>query len=119
MYEAISGLALTAGNYREAVDILKKRFGNREHIISKHMDALLNVETVTSPHNLKGLRQLYDKVESYIRSLNTLGVTADSYGSLLASALLTCHSPVLLLSSGALLNDLPDCDPGRGTKTIA
>ena len=52
------------------------------------MDALLNVETVTSPHNLKGLRQLYDKVESHIRSLNTLGVTADSYGSLLASALL-------------------------------
>lgn len=52
------------------------------------MDTLLNVEAVTSPHNLKGLRQLYDNVESHVRSLNTLGVAAESYGSLLASVLM-------------------------------
>ena len=86
--EAVSGLTLTSANYHEAVSILKKRFGNKHQIISKHMDILLNVEPVTSVHNLKSLRHLYDLVESHIRSLKSLGVSSDSYGSLLSSVLL-------------------------------
>lgn len=45
------------------------------------MDILLNVEAVSSPHNVTALRQLY---EANIRGLNALGVTHESYGSLLA-----------------------------------
>lgn len=52
------------------------------------MDILLNVEPVTSSHNIKGLRHLYDLVESHTRSLKSLGVTAESYGSLLSPVLL-------------------------------
>ena len=40
--EAVSGLTLTTDNYKEAVSILKKRFGNKQQIISKLMDILLN-----------------------------------------------------------------------------
>ena len=36
--DAISGLTLSAANYKEAVEILQKRFGNKPLIISKHMD---------------------------------------------------------------------------------
>ena len=36
--EAISGLSLTAGNYDEAVAILKRRFGNKQSIINRHME---------------------------------------------------------------------------------
>ena len=86
--EAISGLKLTAANYNEAVAILKRRFGNKQLIITKHMDVLLNIDAVTSPHNLKGLRHLYDVVESQVRGLRSLGVPAESYGSLLSSVLL-------------------------------
>lgn len=50
--EAISGLALSSANYHEAIAILKKRFGNKQQIVSKHMDILLNQEAVTSSHNL-------------------------------------------------------------------
>ena len=50
--EAISGLALSSANYHEAIAILKKCFGNKQQIISKHMDILLNLEAVTSSHNL-------------------------------------------------------------------
>ena len=67
-YEAIAGLTLSAANYHEAVAILKKR---------------------TSAHNLKGLRRLYDDVESHVRRLKALGVTSESYGSLLSSVLLS------------------------------
>ena len=46
--EAISGLSLGASNYEEAIDILKARFGNKQQIISRHMEVLLNLESVTS-----------------------------------------------------------------------
>ena len=86
-YEAIAGLALTSVNYHEAITTLKKRFGNKQQIIDKHMDVLLHVEPVTSQHNLKGLRRMYDLAESHIRGLRSLGVSSDSYGSLLSSVL--------------------------------
>lgn len=85
--EAISGLTLTAENYQEAVAILKRRFGNKQQIISKHMDILLNLESI-SQHNVKGLRHLYDLVETQIRCLKSLGVDSESNGSLLTSVLI-------------------------------
>ena len=85
--ESISGLALTSANYNEAITILEKRFGNKQRIISRHMDVLLDVEGVTSQHNLTALRRLYDRVESHIRGLRALGVAPDSYGSLLLPVL--------------------------------
>ena len=38
--------------------------------------------------HLKGLRHLYDHIESNVRSLKSLGVTSENYGSLLASILM-------------------------------
>ena len=95
--EAISGLTLTADNYRDAVSILKRRFGNKQQIVSKHMDILLNLEAVSSQHNLKGLRRLYDVVESQVRGLKSLRVDSSSYGSLLSSMLLQKIPPELRL----------------------
>ena len=79
---------LTAANYQEAIEILKKRFGNRQRIISRHMDIMMNADSVTSHNNVKALRQLYDVMESNVRSLKSLRVTSESYGSLLASILM-------------------------------
>ena len=86
--DAISWLSLTGLNYHEAISILEKRFGNKQRIISKHMDALMNLEAMTSSNNLKALRRLYDQVELHTRNLKSLGVESSSYGSLLASVLL-------------------------------
>ena len=46
--DAVSGLTLTASHYQLAVEILQKRFGNRQQIITKHTDALLKMEAVAS-----------------------------------------------------------------------
>ena len=54
-YDAIAGLTLSSANYREAIEILQKRFGNKLLIISKHMETLLNTEPVSSDQNLKDL----------------------------------------------------------------
>ena len=48
---------------------------------------LVNLEAVTSAHNVKGLSRLYDTVESNVRSLKSLGVESSTYGTLLAGVL--------------------------------
>ena len=39
----ITGLALTKENYKIAVDLLRRRYGNKQVIISSHMDSLLKL----------------------------------------------------------------------------
>ena len=85
--DAISGLSLSASNYEEAIAILKKRFGNKQQIINRHMDILLNVSPVTNQDTRK-LRELYDTLESHVRSLKSLGIPSNSYGSLLSSIIM-------------------------------
>ena len=62
--EAIAGLSLTEANYAEAVSTFKRRFGGTQQIISKHMEALLQVEAVSSSQNVKALRHLLDNISS-------------------------------------------------------
>ena len=96
-YDAIAGLTLSAANYREAVDILKKRFGNKRMIIFKHIKTI-NAEAVSSDTHLKDLRRRYDTTESHVRSLKSLGVEATSYGAILSSVLLAKLSPDMRLN---------------------
>ena len=86
--DAISGLSLTASNYEEAIAILKKRFGNKQQIINRHMDILVNVSPVINEDTRK-LRELYDTLESHVRSLKSLGLPSGSYGSLLSSIIMS------------------------------
>ena len=99
-FEAIRGLTLSAANYQDAVSLLKKRFGNRQSIVSKHMETLLNLDPVMSDQNLRGLRKLYNDVEANTRSLKALGVEPETYGAMLASVLLGKLPPDLRLIIG-------------------
>ena len=47
------------------------------------MEALLKLPIVSSVHETKNLRDLYDKIEANIRSLKALGVESESFGNLL------------------------------------
>ena len=87
--KAIFGLSLTAANYDEAVAILKRRFRNKQFIINKHMEILLNINSVKSGVNSQALRQLHDLIESQVRSLRSLRVSSTSYGGLLSSVVMS------------------------------
>ena len=104
-FEAIRGLTLSAANYQEAIDVLKKRFGNRQLIVSKHMEHLLNINPVTSDQDLKGLRKLHNDVEANTRSLKALGIEPESYEAMLASVLLGKLPPDLHLIVGRKITD--------------
>ena len=84
---AISGLSLTNENYKEALDLLKNRYGNPQLIVSAHMSALVKLAKVESD-DLHGLRKFYDDVESNGRSLRNLGIGSKSYGSLLSTLII-------------------------------
>ena len=79
----IAGLALTKDNYKVAVDLLRERYGNKQVIISSHMESLLKLPRVNFVSDIKRVRMVYDHIEIKIRSLQALGIKAESYGSLL------------------------------------
>ena len=64
------------------------------------METLLNLESVSSDQNLKGLRRLYNDIEANTRSLKALGVTPEAYGAMLSSVLLGKLPPDLRLLVG-------------------
>ncbi|XP_071136836.1 uncharacterized protein [Mytilus edulis] len=79
--QTITGFSLTNANYAEAVNVLIERFGQTHKITQAHLQALLDI---TPPRNeLIRLRMFYDKMESLVRGLESLGQTQDSYGNLL------------------------------------
>ena len=79
----ITGLALTKENYKIAVDLLRNRYGNKQVIISSHMDLLLKLSRVTLASDIKRVRDVYDKTEINVRSLQALRIKSEMYGSLL------------------------------------
>ena len=44
----VTGLALTSANYAKVVELFQKRFGNRQMVISSHMEALTKIPKITS-----------------------------------------------------------------------
>lgn len=42
--QAIKGLALTAANYDNVIQLLQGHFGNKQQIISRHMEILLDTQ---------------------------------------------------------------------------
>ena len=75
------------------------------------MDSLLNLPAITSHHDLKGLRHLYDSVEAHVRGLRAVGVTSDSYGGLLTSIVMNkLPSEIRLIISRELTEEKWDVE---------
>ena len=79
---AIQGLTLSEANYVAAKEILKQRYGRPQQVIAAHMDELLKIPSCIGEKSSQ-LRYVYDKVSIHVRGLESLGVTAEQYGSML------------------------------------
>ena len=79
---AIQGLTLSEANYDAAKEILKQRYGRPQQVIAAHMDELLKIPSCMGEKSSQ-LRYVYDKVSIHVRGLESLGVTAEQYGSML------------------------------------
>ena len=79
---ALEGLDSSEQNYQHAIDILKSRFGNKQQIVSAHMQALLKLQNCPNK-SVEQLRRIYDNINVHVRGLKSLGSPMDHYGSLL------------------------------------
>ena len=86
---ALDGLALTGDNYIIAIEILRERYGDSQRVISEHMEALFNLEAVTSAKSTNRLRKLLGSVEVHVRSLENLGRPPEQYGDMFIPLLFT------------------------------
>ena len=78
--DTISGLQLTSSNYKQAIKLLTDRFASKQLIVSSNMNTLFKLSEV-EVMDLTKLRYLFDQVESTIRSLQSVGITPESYES--------------------------------------
>ena len=85
----VKGLKLSNENYDNVREMLCKRFGNRQQLISAHMENLLKLESVENDNDTKALRTLYDIVETQVRSLNSLECLSENYGHMLIPVLMS------------------------------
>ncbi|XP_049274155.1 uncharacterized protein LOC125759434 [Rhipicephalus sanguineus] len=69
---AIVGLPTTEACYKDAIDILKRRFGDKTRLEQEYFSRLRTLPSVRSS-DLTALRKLYDQVVINIRGLETLG----------------------------------------------
>ena len=86
--------------------MLENRFGDKQTIISRHIDVLTELPKITSNEDLQQLRRLYDKTECTVRSLRGIGITTEHYSVFLTPIIMKKIPPELrLLLSRKLSNE--------------
>ena len=85
--QAVGNFPLTNDTYIQAWELLKEKYGNPQLIISTHMNELIKLNKVNGS-NVTELRELYDRIESNVRALKTVGIQQEHFGSLLIPIIL-------------------------------
>ncbi|GBN66453.1 hypothetical protein AVEN_114146-1, partial [Araneus ventricosus] len=78
--EIVESFPATAENYKKAVEYLKERFGKESVLVQVYIRDLLQLVIAK---NKCELSTLYDKLQTRIRSLDSLGLTKDKYADIL------------------------------------
>ena len=88
--DLIKSFPPTADNYDKVIKSLKNRFGRDDVIVEFYVRELLGLvmqnamrESKKEDSKKTPLSQIYDKLEAYIRALDTLGVTTDKCAAML------------------------------------
>ena len=69
--------------------MLQERYGDKQVLISTHMNKLLNLSYSGNLNDLKYLRQLYNNIDTQVCRLTSLGTDPDSYGPMLIPAVMS------------------------------
>lgn len=84
-YDLVCSFPPTAENYDKAIKSLKNRFGRDDIIVEFYVRELLGLvlQNAIKGRTKVPLASIYDKLESHIRALDTLGVTTDKCAAML------------------------------------
>ena len=83
--ELVSSFPPTSDNYDKVIESLKSRFGRDELLVEVYVRELLGLVLQNSANSKDklSLGSLYDRLESHMRALETLGVTTDKCAAML------------------------------------
>ena len=73
----MQGLKLSEPNNSVAIEMFQEPYKDKQVLSSTHMNKLLNLSNSGNLNDLKYLRQLYNTIDTQVRSL---GMDPDSYG---------------------------------------
>ena len=80
---AVKGLAVTTENYEETLQVLDERYSNVPIIVNSHFEELTKLPAVHNNDDTAKLRELYDKIETNLRSSGAINIQADTYECIL------------------------------------
>ena len=86
---SISRLSLASENYNQAIEILEKRYGKKQLLITSHTNHLLSIPPITSTSDIKEIRETYDKIETNVRNLCSLDIDTSQHGPVLISIVMS------------------------------
>ena len=74
---------MNATNYKEAIETLHDRYGNKQVLISAHMQKHDKLPRIKSSNDINGLSKMYGKIEVCVRNLKALNIDIVTYGAIL------------------------------------
>ncbi|XP_054265924.1 uncharacterized protein LOC128988558 [Macrosteles quadrilineatus] len=97
-FDVVQSFPPTGANYPKAIECLKARFGKDDLLVEVYVRELLKIvlQNALGGKNTMNLQSLYDKLESHMRALDTLGVTTDKCSSMLYPLVESCMPEDLL-----------------------
>ena len=87
-YSTIAGFSLSAANYSTALDLLHKRYGQKQIFVNSHVGSILKMQPLHYNAEIAQVRKFYDTPETHCLGLKALGVESSSYGTGLVNILL-------------------------------
>jgi hypothetical protein len=95
--EVVESFPPIGSNYSKAMECLKARFGREELLVEFYVRELLKLTLVMNSRGGRVmLSSLYDRIETQLRALETLGVAADKYAAMLFPLVESCLSEEVL-----------------------
>ncbi|GFS95071.1 uncharacterized protein TNCV_341451 [Trichonephila clavipes] len=88
--EVIENFTATAVNYAKAVDSFKARFDRDDSLVEVYVRELLKLIISVQKQEKISMTSLYDELESYLRALETSGVTTEKCASILYPMVESC-----------------------------
>ena len=68
---------------------LEKRYGNKQLLITPHIEKLMNLIPVKSVREVKKIREIYDSIEIHVRNLNSSKIDTSQYGPVLVTIVMS------------------------------
>jgi hypothetical protein len=95
--EVVESFPPIASNYNKAIECLKAHFGREDLLVEFYVRELLKLTmAMNSKEGKVTLSSLYDRTETQLRALETLGVATDKYAAMLFPLVESCLSEEFL-----------------------